>query len=899
MSDFDQQQTEERNPVEALGEEFLSRVREGDTVTVQDYVNEYPELAAEIRKQFPMMLALESLKTGGLSSGGPPALDVQAPEELGDYRIISEIGRGGMGVVYEAEQQSLRRRVAVKVFPRPAQRDTRQLERFRMEAQTTARLHHSNIVPVFGVGQDQGVHYFVMQRIEGVGLDKVEIYEGDGEHAVCEGDKTQPRIAQVGPVQADMEPEASPQRGEDHNGNEIGRASTPSKYSMHGDEFRRIAGIGIQVAHALAYAHENGVLHRDIKPSNLILDGNGTVWVTDFGLATMLRHKSDTSATDLAGTLRFMAPEQLTSRHDARSDLYSLGVTLYELLVGQPAFQGVSRARLVSRITKSEFVRPRDVRQDIPRDLEAVVLKAMENDPASRYQTGSELADDLQRFLDARPVHARKIGLVSRTLLWMRRSPVVASLSSVLLVGAFASLVLISWNWRDAVAERHRAEGNLSLAVESMDQILERLTASWMPYHSDSIGEPQLETVSDAELQVSISSHSTAVLQDALRYYDRFAADNATNPRLQRATAKAHRRMADIYQRLGQHHLAVASYTKSLSVLKTLDDKNDVSLVLEEAGTLNQLGSSLNAISDFQRAIVTLWQARNVLVREPYVNDPHCQAELVITYRTLGQSQSILAGGNEAKESHREAILISEQLVSLFPDNPNYRLELARTYRSYFPIAARKSRDESTRIKAAGIKILQDLISNHPNAPDYQCELSELLTTVRYGRRGPKGDPEHVEMVQQAIKIARKLTQTHASIPRYRAVLARSLIVLAELKEDSDPDHAVSLHAESTEIYRSLAREFSTTPVYHLFLAMSLRDQAKSLLVIGKAAESLECCEEGIAEQEAFSKLRSSSRFVGWVLAGLHDEKADALKALGKLGEAEHARMEAKRIRQW
>ena len=164
-------QTEDRNPVEALGEEFLERRRRGEQATVHEYVTAHPRLADEIRRLFPTMLAMERFKVSKFSSsdGDPVVMDISGLEQLGDFRIIREIGRGGMGVVYEAEQQSLGRRVAVKVFPRQALRDSRQLRRFHREARTAASLHHTNIVPVFGVGEQDGLHYFVMQRIDGYG----------------------------------------------------------------------------------------------------------------------------------------------------------------------------------------------------------------------------------------------------------------------------------------------------------------------------------------------------------------------------------------------------------------------------------------------------------------------------------------------------------------------------------------------------------------------------------------------------------------------------------------------------------------------------------------------------------------------------------------------------------
>ena len=219
-----------------------------------------------------------------------------------------------------------------------------------------------------------------------------------------------------------------------------------------------IARIGAQVADALAYAHSQGVLHRDIKPSNLLLDNHGTVWVTDFGLAKLDDQQNLTGSGDILGTLRYMPPEAFEGRHDARGDVYSLGITLYEMLALRPAFDETDRARLIRLVTADAPPRLRKLNRDVPRDLETVIHKAIDRDPEHRYQTAAELADDLRLFVEDRPVRARRASEAEKFLRWCRRNPVPAGLLAALVLVFWAGFGLVAWNWREAVAQREAKE---------------------------------------------------------------------------------------------------------------------------------------------------------------------------------------------------------------------------------------------------------------------------------------------------------------------------------------------------------------------------------------------------------------------------------------------------------
>jgi serine/threonine protein kinase/WD40 repeat protein/tetratricopeptide (TPR) repeat protein len=456
----------ERSPVELLAEEFVARRRRGEKPTIPEYAARYPDLAKEIRELFPALLMVEDLGDESLPVTGPHIASAGAAvaelKQLGDYRILREVGRGGMGVVYEAEQQALGRRVALKVLPPHALRDPNKLHRFEREARAAARLHHTNIVPVFGVGCHEGTHYYVMQFIQGLGLDEVlaelkRLRRAKGPTVVAgtnparAGDAPSAvEVAQAlltGQFQMDAEggivnadhaalpknpsDPAQPLSSSGHSSFLLHPSSLSSESGRA--YWQSVARIGVQTAEALAYAHGQGVLHRDIKPSNLLLDLRGTVWVADFGLAKAASDGDDLTHTgDIIGTIRYMAPERFRGRSDGRSDVYSLGLTLYELLALRPAFLETDRSKLIHQVTQAEPPPPRQLNPTVPRDLETIVLKAMAPEPAHRYQSAAELAEDLQRFVDDRPIRARRVSPAERFGRWCRRNPALASLTAAL-----------------------------------------------------------------------------------------------------------------------------------------------------------------------------------------------------------------------------------------------------------------------------------------------------------------------------------------------------------------------------------------------------------------------------------------------------------------------------------
>jgi serine/threonine protein kinase/Tfp pilus assembly protein PilF len=435
-------------------DEFRECQKQGQRPDVAEYAARYPQAAELLRKVLGALELMEASLVGPLGQGDG-LLEAPTTGVLGDFRLLREAGKGGMGIVYEAEQVSLGRRVALKVLPLAATMDPRQLQRFHKEARAAACLHHTNIVPVHGVGCERGVHYYAMQFIDGQSL--AAFLEQQRGAAAPDEPTTAFIPALAGPA---LETAAQ-------------AAATTVRAPQDPGYFRRVAGWGIQAAEALDHAHQMGIIHRDVKPANLMVDGIDRLWVTDFGLAQVQSDTRLTMTGDLVGTLRYMSPEQALAKRvvvDHRTDVYSLGATLYELLTLRPAFGGTDRQELLRQIAFEEPVPPRRVNRRIPAELETIVLRALEKNPAERYATAQELADDLGRHLRDEPTRARRPGLARRARKWARRHrALVAGVAAALLVGLTVLAGSLGWAARDRAARRAQSTEVIMTALEDAD----------------------------------------------------------------------------------------------------------------------------------------------------------------------------------------------------------------------------------------------------------------------------------------------------------------------------------------------------------------------------------------------------------------------------------------------
>ncbi len=524
-------------------DEYMAALEAGQKPDRDAFLARYAEVAGALAACLDGMEALHEASSEGQQATGPclPA-GWQPGAPLGDFRILREVGRGGMGVVYEAEQLSLGRRIALKVLPLAATLDPRHLQRFRNEARAAAQLHHPHIVPVYYVGSERGVHFYAMQFIEGQSL--AEVIEGLREARESVGCGARRSLPTPRPTPHDCPTVAD------------SVAALATAYSHGGAAFyRTVARLGIQAAEALEHAHEFGVIHRDIKPGNLMVDARGHLWVTDFGLSQFQADAGLTQTGDLLGTLRYMSPEQAGGQRvllDHRTDVYSLGATLYELLTLRPPFAGSDRQTLLRQILEDEPRPPRSVDPTLPVELETIILKAIHKTPAGRYASARELADDLERFLEDRPIRARRPTLVEKATKWARRHrAVVGSLVAALVLSVAGLSVATALAARAYDRERQKARE----ADEQRTRAEENFRKAWQAVD-------QFRKISD-ELAGSPFQEGTRrrLLETALEYYQEFIAQGANDPstrkELEASRARAETILGELTTLMGAGQYAV------------------------------------------------------------------------------------------------------------------------------------------------------------------------------------------------------------------------------------------------------------------------------------------------------------------------------------------------------
>lgn len=460
---FDEQEADEEL-VDRIIDEVMERLRQGGKPNVHEYVNRYPQLAALLNEIFPALVVVRHAQSGiksKISENNQAVEGGLVGNQLGDYLLLRLVGSGGMGAVYEARQISLDRIVGIKVLYQHLAVDPQFVRRFQREAQSAAKLQHPHIVAVYGNGNDNGWYYYAMQLIEGASVDRIL---ADYRRARAVSAKHLLAL----PINFEA-PEID--------------SSNSSPPAQSKDYFRWAAQAMLYAAQAVHYAHSKGIIHRDIKPSNLLVDSAGRLWVTDFGLAKLVSDVDLTQTGDVIGTLRYLAPEQLAGASSPSSDIYGLGITLYEMLALCPAFTGKSQAELLAQVRYGQPTRPRTLDASIPKDLETIVLTATEKDPRDRYGTAAELADDLHRYLDDQPIWARHPSTVEQFVRWTRRNRAwAASLFFIAtMMGVVLPTILALFNWRlsrevhrtrtaNQQAEQFSHQSQTQLAISLIEQ---------------------------------------------------------------------------------------------------------------------------------------------------------------------------------------------------------------------------------------------------------------------------------------------------------------------------------------------------------------------------------------------------------------------------------------------
>jgi len=426
------------DPIEELVAEYLCRFESEGASVLEDLASKHPEQAAEIRARLDVLFEM------GLTGSRPQDDGVDAlPERLGEFRLLRRLGGGGMGVVYLAEQETIGRRVALKLIRPEHLYFPGHRERFRREFEAVARLQHEGIVPIHTVGEEGQIPYFAMEWVDGCSLAAV-LNELSGRSAFeMTGRDIANAVAKL-------------------SGNDETAALDPLAPLYRGSWVKVSLRIVRRLALALDHAHQRGVLHRDVKPSNVLLTVDGRVLLVDFGLALSTGTQRMTRAGAQIGSLPYMSAEQVRGEGtelDVRTDVYSLGVTFYELLTLRTPYWSDDPEKMRRLILAGKPVAPSRVNRSVPRDVETVCLVAMELEPGRRYATAAEFAADLQNLLEHRPMRARRPGLALRARRWMQRHPSACVAVGVLM----AAVPVMVWLQRGAVRANERLQSRIDV----------------------------------------------------------------------------------------------------------------------------------------------------------------------------------------------------------------------------------------------------------------------------------------------------------------------------------------------------------------------------------------------------------------------------------------------------
>jgi serine/threonine protein kinase len=754
-------------------EAYLAALEAGTAPDREELFARHPELADDLDACLTSLAFIRRADTRAGADPRDPAI-----RTLGDFRIICEVGRGGMGIVYEAEQLSLARRVALKILPFAAIMDPRQLQRFQNEARAAASLQHPHIVPVHAVGYERGVHYYAMQFIDGQSLASLieQQRAEDSNPATAEP----PTDCKAGTANATVPVAAA--RTE--------RAPRDTAY------FRRMAQWGIQAAEALEHAHSVGIVHRDIKPANLMIDLQGTLWVTDFGLARTASDAGVTMTGDVLGTLRYMSPEQALAKHglvDHRTDVYSLGVTLYELLTATPAVGGEDREQILNAITLEEPRAPRKLDAAIPQDLETIVLKAMGREPVERYDTAKELADDLRRFLENRPVIARRPTSWQRAGKWARRQKALVravSAGLAIAVVALATSTFLSWRAYQAEAEqRQLAEANYLEAKEQRRQARQAVDKMYLEVADKWLArQPQL-----AELQKQF-------LQEVLSYYRKFAEERGEDE-------ESRFEQAEAYLRVGR--------------------------------------LLLFSLSQGQEAQAPLVQA-NALLEELAQQFPD---KGIYTAR-LAHAQNMVAfsGVGDKKQELERAVSLTEGLVGRYPEEPQYRYELGlRLANLAEHVTGAGKLEDGERLCRRAAALMEELIRSPSPRPEYYRVLGGASNNLADNLRQAGNWLEAAENYRKAIAAYQRLTPDSSGLPEYQHDLdpfhwhnwgnsyGNLGATLGQLKRFEEAEDAF---AKAVRIHDQLVKDFPTAVAYQIALFRDYRDKGTMFWIRGQSREA-------------------------------------------------------------
>lgn len=760
--------------VESICDAYIQLYRENLAPPVSEFAAQYPKFQNAVLELLPTILMMEKARNRNLDArkDGRVTRGPNKISDLGDFKIISEVGRGGMGIVYKAHQESLNRTVALKLLPKFRLTD-QQVVRFKREAATAAKLHHNHIAPIYAIGKNDGFHYYAMQLIEGNALDSF--------------------ISET-------------------------RESNAAQLSQ-----LQILEIGKNIASALQYAYHHDVLHRDVKPANLVLDNDNNIWMTDFGLAISMEHDLAATQGNRAGTFRYMSPEKITGGEDSISgDIYSLGITLIELLSGKPAFLQNSRPKLTDAILNSNFSITDANGKPIRGDLRAILVKATDADPGKRYSTPADLMNDLEKLTQRQPVSANPPTPVGIAWRWVKRNRALTAASAIAIEALVAAL-LISTNayyqlqstYVKVEEQKIVATQSADLASRAMDEMFESL--------SHSSGDAEL--VINSENSTSKLTNRSAQLAATLsKFYANLSSQNQSNAKISLKAILARIRAAELNERIGNYQVALLDYLASREAAiareskQNLENRNENSFLLAQIA--NRIGRIWNLLDDLEAAdrehqlaiqrLIPLVEsdpgheqkyslelARSYYLKarrtRPGMGPKSLPPMIFSRFAKQTETSDLSANSNfdqEKIESLNRAIKIAKQILSISENSENSRLIdstrflLALCYREIADDNWSRRTVEGRYQHADAIRVLGDLHEKHPQQHLFQFELMKTLAEINVFALDQMTETTIAEAKQslsRAIDVGLRLSADQPEIVDYQIELIHSYFKLAKI----------------------------------------------------------------------------------------------------------------------
>jgi serine/threonine protein kinase len=644
--------------------------------------------------------------------------------QIPGFEILSELGRGGMGIVYRARQNSANRQVALKVV-RSEMLDTSDLasranalERFRTEAKAAASLQHDNIIPVYEVGEvpakdtrQSPLRYYAMRFIQGTSL-----YD----------------ILRKGPLDG-----------------------------------RRAARYIVQIARALQAAHDQGILHRDIKPHNVMIEtATDRPLIADFGLAKFVHNDNSlTHAGQIIGTPSYMSPEQAqdASGVKAAADQYSLGATLYHLLAGHPPFAAPSLQEIIRQILDRPPVSLRESNPSIDRDLETICMKAIEKEPSKRYGSCQEFAEDLQRYIEGRPIVARPVSTFERGWRWCRRNPVLAGMMLAVSLLALTTFGAIAIGYRQTAQALSVSESRLEKAFQVVDDLFTRIS------EDELLNEPGMQKL------------RSELLQKALVHYEYFLSESKkysteSDPKLLSEIGKSNYRLATIQQLMGNMEIAKeALHDARVIQQKLLDqDPENIDRLKSLADTLNSTGSLASNMGDHAVALEAFEQAHRY--REKLVSKfPDQLAYQMLACNTtmnIGIAKVQLMRLEEGLEDLDKSQSKRLELRERYPDSAKLQQDIARGWyglgKLTFDI---KPRGQVTGYLIKSVESFRRSLELDSRSLSNQYQMINALWLLGESYTDGRETPQALEVLQEAQVMSGKLAEANSEVLEFQMQL--------------------------------------------------------------------------------------------------------------------------------